>query len=91
MANFDAASRAKIDSVHTASRMIQIVYSVYAQAKSAQALIQLYVANTDPTFNAAVNAMLSASERSEIGQVLTQISAFVTDMETNHASLISGG
>lgn len=91
MANFDAASRTKIESVHTASRMIQIVYSVYAQAKSAQALIQLYVANTDSTFNAAVNAMTTASERTELNAVLTQISAFVTDMENNHANLVSGG
>lgn len=91
MSNFDAASRAKIESVHTASRLIQIVYSVYAQAKNAQALLNLYTSATDPAFNAAANAMLSASERTELGQVLTQITALVNDLEANHAALISGG
>lgn len=91
MANFDSASRAKIESVHTASRLIQVIYSVYTQAKAAQGLLNLYTAATDPAFNAAVNAMLLASERTEIGQVLTQINSLVADLETNHAALISSG
>jgi len=91
MANFDATARAKITSVHTASRLIQIIYSVYVQAKNAQALLNLYNSGTDTSFNAAVNAMLLPAERTEIGQVLTQINALVTDLETNHAALISGG
>jgi hypothetical protein len=91
VANFDSATRAKIEGVRTASNLIQILYSVYAQAKSAQSLLNLYTSATDPAFNAAVNAMLSASERTEIGQVLTQLNALVTDLETNHAALISSG
>jgi hypothetical protein len=91
MANFDSATRSKIASVHTASRLIQIIYSVYTQAKSAQALLQLYTGATDPAFNAAVNAMLVPAERTEIGQVLTQINALVNNLETNHASLIAEG
>jgi len=91
MANFDSAARAKIESVHTASRLIQVIYSVYTQAKSAQALLNLYTSATDPAFNAAVNAMLLPAERTEIGQVLTQINALVTDLESNHAALISSG
>lgn len=91
MANFDSATRVKIGSVQTASRLIQIVYSVYVQAKSAQTLLNLYTSASDPAFNAAVNAMLSASERTEMGQVLTQINDLCTTWETQHANLISGG
>jgi hypothetical protein len=91
LANFDATSRAKIASVEKASHLIQIVYSVYAQAKSAQGLLNLYTAGTEIAFVAAVNAMLTSSERTELGQVLTQINALVTDLETNHASLITSG
>lgn len=91
MANFDAASRAKIESVHAASRLIQIIYSVYVQAKSAQTLLNLYTSASDPAFNAAVNAMLAQAERTEVGQVLTAINALVTDLETNHAALIASG
>lgn len=91
MANFDPATRAKIASVYTASRLIQVVYSVYIQAKSATTLIDLYAANTDPVFVAAVNAMLSTQERQELNQALTAIRALVTDLETNHATLISSG
>lgn len=91
MANFDSTTRTKIESVHTASRLIQVIYSVYAQAKSAQTLLNLYTSGADPAFNAAVNAMLLASERTEIGQVLSQINALCQDWEANHAALISGG
>lgn len=91
MPNFDSASRAKIESVHTASRLIQVIYSVYTQAKSAQGLLNLYTSGTDAAFNAAVNAMLTTNEKTEIGQVLTQINNLCQDWETNHAALISGG
>lgn len=91
MANFDSASRAKIVSITNASHMIRIVYSAYAQAKNAQGLIDLYTGGTDPVFVAAVNAMTTPAERSELGQVLTALSALVTDLETNHSQLISSG
>ena len=91
MANFDQATRSKIESVHTASRLIQIIYSAYTQAKSAQALLNLYTSASDPAFNAAVNAMLVSAERTEVGQVLGAFNALVTDLETNHAALIASG
>lgn len=90
MANFDAASRAKIESVHTASRLIQIIYSVYTQAKSAQALLSLYQSG-DPVFVAAVNAMLTVSERQEIGALLTDLDTLITVWERDHANLVSSG
>lgn len=89
MPAFDSTTRAKIESAHTATRLLQIIYSAYQQAKSAQALLNLYLAGTDPVFNAAVNAMLTAAERSELGQMLVQLNALCTDWETNHPTVIA--
>lgn len=88
---FDDTTRAKIASVHNASRIQQIIYSVYAQAKSAQAMLNLYQAGTDAAFNATINAMLTSAERTELGQMLSQINALVSDWETNHAGVIAQG
>jgi hypothetical protein len=90
MPNFDSATRNKIASVHAASRIIQILYSVYTQAKSAQDLLNLYQSG-DPVFVAAVNAMLNVSERQEIGAMLTDLNTLCTAWETSHAALISSG
>lgn len=90
MPAFDSVTRAKIESVHTASRIIQTLYSVYAQAKSAQALLNLYQSG-DPVFVAAVNAMLTTSERSEIGAMLADLNTLCAAWETQHAALIASG
>lgn len=91
MANFDQTTRDKISSVHQASRIQQIIFSVYAQAKAAQAMLTLYLGGTDPVFNAAINAMLTTGERTELGQMLSQINGLCQDWEANHASVIAEG
>jgi hypothetical protein len=91
MANFDNTTRAKIESVHTASRMLQIISSVYTQAKSAQGLLTLYSSGSDPVFVAAVNAMLTASERSEVGAMLADLNTLITVWERDHAGVIASG
>lgn len=91
MAAFDTTTRTKIESVHTASRLMQIIYSAYVQAKAAQSMLVLYTSGSDPVFNAAVNAMLTPTERSELGQMLNQINSLCLDWETNHATVISQG
>lgn len=91
MSNFDAASRSKIESVQTASRLIQVVYSVYTQAKSAQEMLQRFQAGTDPAFNAAINSMLTTSEKTEINAMLTDLNTLCTTWEAQHAALIASG
>jgi hypothetical protein len=91
MPNFDSASRTKIQSVRTASRLIQVIFSVYTQAKDAQSLLTLYTSGTDSSFNAAVNAMLTTGERNEIGAMLTDLNNLITVWERDHPNVITSG
>lgn len=83
MANFDT-SDPKISSVNQATSLLNDVRSLYNQAKSVQAKLALYTAATDPAFNAAINALFSTAERTELGQMLNQINTLVTAWETNN-------
>lgn len=87
MANFDNAS-AKEQSVRDANNLLAHLRGLYSSCKSAQALMARYQANTDPTFNGAVNSLFNASERAELSAMLTPINALVTDWEANHRAAI---
>jgi len=83
MANFDNTG-AKILAVGQASNLLGTLQSVYQQAKQLQILLLKYNANTDPVFTAAVNAVYTSAERTELGAMLTTVNALLTDWETNH-------
>ena len=91
MPAFDSTTRLKIASVHEASRIIQIIASVYIQAKRAQELLQLYTSGTDAPFVAAVNAMMTPAERQEIGAMLSDVNTLVTAWEAQHPGVIASG
>jgi len=88
MANFDG-SIARINSAYDATNLLQLMRSVYHNAKNVQALLQRYVGNTDPVFTGAVNALFTASERAELNTMAQQLNALVTDWETNHIGAVS--
>lgn len=79
---------AKEESVNKATSVRNGVKTLYSQGKNVRTLMDLYTANTDPVFNAAINAIYSAAQRSELNVVRGKIDAFLDDLETNHASLI---
>lgn len=83
MANFDT-SDTRANSINQATSLLNDVRSLYQQAKSVQSKLALYQANTDPAFNAAINALFSAGERTELGQMLAKINDLVLDWETGH-------
>jgi hypothetical protein len=87
MANFDT-SEATVASVGQATGLLAALRSLYGQAKSAQALMSRYQANTDPAFNAAINAMFAQAERAELADMLTDVGVLVTDWEANHAGAL---
>lgn len=87
MANFDNSS-IQHQSVHKANNVLANVQAVYSAAKIVQTLLALYQAGTDTTYNAAVNALFSQSERSELGAMLTSINSLVSDWETNHSGAL---
>ncbi len=83
MANFDT-SDVKANSLNQATSLLNDTRSLYTQAKSVQSKLALYQAGTDPAFNAAINALFSAAERTQLGQMLAKINDLVTDWEANH-------
>lgn len=87
MANFDGAA-ARLQSARDATNLLQLLRATYATAKQVRDALTLYQAGTDPIFNAAVNALFSASERSEIGAMAAQLTTLVSDWEAQHAGAI---
>jgi hypothetical protein len=83
MALFDTID-ATLQSVSAAQSLLSGIRGLYRQAKGTQTYLQLYAANTDPKFNAAVNTLFSAAERSELNAMLTQINTLIADWEANH-------
>jgi hypothetical protein len=83
VANFDTHQE-KANAARKAFNVLALVRSVYESGKQVQLALALYQAGTDPVFNAAVNALFTSAERTELGQMLAQINALVTDWETNH-------
>ena len=74
----------KLNSLNRASALLNEIRTVYSAAKAVQSKLTLYNANTDPIFNAAINATLTSAERTELSQMLTQVNALLADWESNH-------
>lgn len=75
---------AKSLSIRQANILLNDVRELYRRGKDVQAKLALYLAATDPAFNASVNALFTSAERSDLNTMLTQINALVTNWETNH-------
>lgn len=90
MANFDLSS-AKRQSVRDANNLLPLIQSGYASAKLISEALALYQSAANPTFNAAVNALHSSSELTELGQIGQLFATLVTALEANHAGALSGG
>lgn len=89
MANFDTTAT-KHAAVQKANTLLPNIQAVYQAMKIVQTSMALYTAGTDATFNAAVNALFSSNERTELGQMLSGINTLVTDWETNHMGALQG-
>lgn len=83
MANFDTIPTT-LASVSEATGLLGALQSCYNDGKRAQALLAKYQAATDAKFVATVNTLFTASERTELSAMLTQINTLVSDWETNH-------
>ncbi len=76
----------KITSVNQASSLLGDLRSLYIQCKSVQSKMALYSVSTDATFNAVINALFVAADRTELSVMLTQINTLIADWELNHRS-----
>ena len=84
-----ATAQAKIDAVTQAGNVLGILRTVYQFSVQLQAALTLYEAGTDPTFNAAFNALFSAAERQELAAMIGDLSALVTGWQVNHPGAIT--
>lgn len=89
MANFDN-SAVKRAAVQKAGGVLPNIQAIYQSMKIVQERMALYTAGTDAAFNAAVNALHTAGERTELGQMLAGIDTLVADWESNHMGALQG-
>lgn len=89
MANFDTSAD-KIRAVREANNLLANIQAAHQALKILQASMAKYQAATDPTFNAAINALYNSAERTELGQMLAGANTLVTDWETNHMGALQG-
>lgn len=90
MANFDLYT-AKSTSARQALDMLILIRSIYQSGKLVQAALAAYQAGSDTAFVASVNALFTANERTELGQMATQIANLIQDWEASHMGALSGG
>ena len=84
------AARDRIAAVTKAGAVLGTIRTVHDTAVKLQAMLDLYQAGTDPTFNAAFNAIFNvAGDRSAIAEMIGELTALtITDWETNHADVL---
>ena len=82
-------TESKISGAKKAINILGKIQTLYAYGKDVQEALALYQAGTDASYNAAVNALFTSGERTELLDMVTDIATLTTDWETNHASVIS--
>jgi DNA invertase Pin-like site-specific DNA recombinase len=78
----------KLNSIHRALELIDVLVGTYNQVKAVQSSLLLYQAGTDQVFNDAIDASFTLQERQELNQMLSQLDALATDWETNHSVIL---
>jgi hypothetical protein len=83
MPNFDTSATRR-ESVRNAVNTLDLLLATYQAGKQAQLVMAAYQANTDPVLTAAINAIFTASERTELGAMLQDVNTLITRWETDH-------
>ncbi len=84
-----ATAQARITAVERAASVLGTLRTIYFHSQQLQAMLQLYQAGTDPTLNAAFNALFTVADRQELATMIGQLQALAVDWETNHASVLA--
>jgi hypothetical protein len=87
MANFDTY-QTKQAAVNRAALFLHYARQVYIAGKAMQQLKADYVAGTDTVLVAAVNALFSSGERSELSAMQTILDTLLADWETSHSAAL---
>lgn len=80
--------QAKQTALNRAALYLHYARQIYDAGKAMQQLKADYQAGTDTALNAAVNALFSGAERTELGQMGTALDTLLADWSTNHAAAL---
>lgn len=80
----------RIDAMYSVSGLLGTIRTIHAHAAELKAARDLYVAGTNPTFNAAFDALFNtAADRNEISTMIADVVALcITNWEQSHAAAL---
>ena len=84
-----AINKALILSFYDAANFVDMLRGTYQQAKTARNKIALYQAGTDPSFNAAINAIIPPADRARIAAMKPQLDALLAAWEGTYDDIIN--
>ena len=87
MPDYSEAQR-QINNRQHAKKLLNAMGIVYNRGKSIKAKLDLYVAGTDPDFNAVMDEIFTPAERQELNQMLAPLAIMIGDWETSHLGLL---
>ena len=82
-------AQTKIRAVGRAGNVLGLLRTIYAHMDELQAMLATYQAGTDPALNAALNAVYSAAERTEIGAMIAELNTLKAAWEVSHPWITS--
>lgn len=82
-------NRALIQTAYEAISFADDVRALYTQLQSMTAKINRYMGGAEPTFNAAVDALVSPEDLTRVAALLTDLAALQTNLETNYSDFVN--
>ena len=82
-------AQTKIRAVGRAGSVLGLLRTIYAHMDELQTMLATYQAGTDPALNAALNAVYSAAERTEIGAMIAELNTLKAAWEVSHPWITS--
>jgi hypothetical protein len=76
--------QAEIANRQHAKQLLMEMGRVYDLGKSIRTKLNLYMAGTDPDFNAVMDSVFTPAERTELNQMLTPLATMIEDWKMNH-------
>lgn len=80
--------QAEIAILEQAKRLLDVLRTIFYRSRVARRGLELYQAETNEAFNAAIDSIFSEDERTELGQMLVPLAALVSNWEANHLEFL---
>lgn len=74
---------------HRASGLTDRILAAYSAAAGVRDALAAYQAGSDAELITAINTAFTAAQRQELAQVVQALATFVSEMETNHTSILA--